>query len=88
MTGNSRGMIDFVLGMGDSARHLHGTTPTAQEEDLAVDTGMTDGLRLMLLLAICHHVEALDKVVTHKLEELSMMVKFVARVGQTRRLSA
>jgi hypothetical protein len=57
---------------------LHDATPTAQEEDLAVDTGMADGLGLTLLLPIYHHVEALDMVVTHKLEELGMMVMFAA----------
>jgi hypothetical protein len=86
---NSRGvLVVFVLSMGDSAMHLHGATPSAEEEDLAVDTGMVDDLDLMLLLPIYHHVEALDTMVTHKLEELGMMIKFAAQVGQAHRLSA
>jgi hypothetical protein len=56
-TNNSQDMlVVFVLNIGDSAMHLHGAIPTAQEEDLVVDTDMVDGLGLTLLLPICHHV--------------------------------
>jgi hypothetical protein len=53
---------------------------------LASNTGMADDLVLMLLLPICHHVEVLDMVVVHELEELDMMVKVASQVGQTHQL--
>jgi hypothetical protein len=57
-----------------SVEHLHNATQNVQEEDLVVETGMANGLGLTLLLPICHHVEALDTVVVHKLAELGKMV--------------
>jgi hypothetical protein len=54
---------------------------------LVADTSMADSLSLTLLLPICHHVEVLDTVVKHELEELDVMVKLATQVGQTRQLS-
>jgi hypothetical protein len=50
-------------------------------------TGMADGLGLTLLLPVRHHVEVLNTVVVHELEELGMMVKLATQVGQTCQLS-
>jgi hypothetical protein len=80
--------IVFVLGVSDSATHLHGNaTATTREECFAANTSVATGLGLTLLLLVRHHMEALDTVVVHELEELDMMVKLATRVGQTRRLS-
>jgi hypothetical protein len=81
-------LVVFILGVGDSATHLHdAATPSVQEEDWAADAGMADGLGLTLLLPKCPQVEVLNTL-AHELEAPDIVVGFAAQVGQTRRLSA
>jgi hypothetical protein len=78
----------FFLGVVASVACPHGAaTPAVQEDNLVAGTRAIGGLGLTLLLVVHHHVEVLDTVVAHELEELGMMVKLAAQVGQTSQLS-
>jgi hypothetical protein len=75
--------VIFILGVVDSATHLHGaTSPTVHAKDLAACTSAAGGLGLTLLLLVHHQVELLDTVVARGLKKLDMVVAFAVWVGQ------
>jgi hypothetical protein len=78
--------VVIILSVGDSTTHLHGgATATTQEEYLAADIGIMNGLDLPLLLPQCHHmIKALgEQPCLHPLHVSSSMLTTTTAITST-----